>query len=183
MIGKALDSGAFFIALIRCISFFAASIDTMDKKRVLLLGGGGREHAIAWKISQSSSLDKLYVAPGNGGTSSVAQNLAFGDSDFEAMKAAILEHSIDLLVVGPEAPLVKGVREFVEQDDQISHVKIVGPGKVGAQLEGSKSFSKAFMHRHDIPTARSGEFTSEQLTEAQAFLDSFTPPKMKTNED
>ncbi|NQV51872.1 MAG: phosphoribosylamine--glycine ligase [Flavobacteriales bacterium] len=148
----------------------------MKKLRVLLLGGGGREHAIAWKIAQSELLDELFVAPGNGGTQAVATNLGFGDSDFEAMKQALLDHDIDLVVVGPEAPLVKGIREFIEGDAAIAHVKIVGPGKIGAQLEGSKSFSKQFMQRQGIPTARFGEFDAAQLADAKAFLDGFNPP-------
>lgn len=148
----------------------------MKKLNVLLLGSGGREHTLAWKMAQSPMLKHLFVAPGNGGTAEVATNLPFGDSDFEAMKSAILEYKIDLIVVGPEAPLVKGVREFVENDAQINHVKLVGPGKVGAQLEGSKAFSKAFMERQNIPTARYGEFNGEQLTEAKAFLSEFQPP-------
>lgn len=148
----------------------------MNKLRVLLLGGGGREHAIAWKISQSELLDHLFVAPGNGGTAEVATNLDFSETDFNALKSALLEHKIDLVVVGPEAPLVMGVREFIEEDSAINHVKIVGPGMVGAQLEGSKSFSKQFMQRHTIPTARFGEFDAEQLNDAIRFLDGFKPP-------
>ncbi len=148
----------------------------MKKLRVLLLGGGGREHAIAWKIAQSELLDELFVAPGNGGTQAVATNLGFGDSDFDSMKEAIIAHGIDMVVVGPEAPLVKGIREFIEGDAAIGHVKIVGPGKVGAQLEGSKSFSKQFMQRQGIPTARFGEFDAAQLADAKAFLDGFNPP-------
>lgn len=148
----------------------------MNKLRVLLLGGGGREHAIAWKISQSELLDHLFVAPGNGGTAEVATNLDFSETDFNALKSALLEHKIDLVVVGPEAPLVMGVREFIEEDSAINHIKIVGPGMVGAQLEGSKSFSKQFMQRHTIPTARFGEFDAEQLNDAIRFLDGFNPP-------
>lgn len=148
----------------------------MKKLNVLLLGSGGREHTIAWKMAQSPLLNQLFIAPGNGGTSEIAINLPFGDSDFEAMKMAILKYNIDLVVVGPEAPLVKGVREFVENDIDINHVKIVGPGKVGAQLEGSKAFSKAFMKRQNIPTARYGEFDQTQLHQAKAFLSEFKPP-------
>lgn len=148
----------------------------MDKLNVLLLGGGGREHAMAWKMAQSPLLNQLYIAPGNGGTAEVGTNLPFGDSDFEAIKLAIIENSISLVVVGPEAPLVKGVREFIENDDAIKHVKIVGPGAEGAQLEGSKAFSKAFMQRHNIPTARYGEFNGEQIESAKAFLSEFNPP-------
>ena len=142
----------------------------MNKLNVLLLGGGGREHALAWKIAQSEMLDTLYVAPGNGGTSEVATNLDFGDSDFDAMKAALLEHRIDLVVVGPEAPLVKGVRAFIENDPATSHVKVVGPGTKGAMMEGSKSFSKQFMEKHGIPTARFGEFNAQQVEAANSRL-------------
>jgi len=148
----------------------------MKKLNVLLLGGGGREHTLAWKIAQSEHLEKLYVAPGNGGTEEIATNLAFGDSDFDSMKEALIQHNIDLVVVGPEAPLVKGVREFIESDASLSHVKIVGPGREGAQLEGSKSYSKKFMERHHIPTARFGEFAADQLQDAISFLDQFNPP-------
>ena len=148
----------------------------MDKIKVLLLGGGGREHALAWKMVQSKMLDQLYIAPGNGGTAELGTNLPFGESDFEDMKLAILDHGIQLVVVGPEAPLVKGVREFIEDDSQINHVKIVGPGAEGAQLEGSKAFSKSFMIKHGIPTARYGEFNGDQINEAKAFLKEFNPP-------
>jgi len=148
----------------------------MDKLRVLLLGGGGREHAIAWKIVQSELLDQLFVAPGNGGTEEIATNLLFSETDFNALKEALIQHKIDLVVVGPEAPLVHGVREFIEGDAALSHVKIVGPGKEGAQLEGSKSFSKQFMQRHAIPTARFGEFDASRLNDAITFLDTFNPP-------
>lgn len=148
----------------------------MNNLNVLLLGGGGREHALAWKMAQSAKLNQLFIAPGNGGTSQVGQNLPFGDSDFDAMKETIKSHKIDLVVVGPEAPLVKGVREFIENDEEINHVKIVGPGAEGAQLEGSKAFSKAFMKRHNIPTARYGEFNGEQVEAAKAFLSEFEAP-------
>lgn len=148
----------------------------MEKLRVLLLGGGGREHALAWKIAQSPKLEKLFVAPGNGGTSAVATNLNFSETDFGALKQALVGEQIDLLVVGPEAPLVKGVREFVENDHEIAHVKIVGPGKAGAMLEGSKSFSKRFMQRHQIPTAAFGEFERHELNDAISFLNDLNPP-------
>jgi phosphoribosylamine---glycine ligase len=148
----------------------------MNKLNVLLLGGGGREHALAWKMAQSPKLNQLFIAPGNGGTSQVGKNLPFGDSDFDAMKEAIKAHKIDLVVVGPEAPLVKGVREFIENDEELKRVKIVGPGAEGAQLEGSKAFSKAFMERHEIPTARYGEFNGEQVEAAKAFLSEFEAP-------
>ncbi|MBT3648735.1 MAG: phosphoribosylamine--glycine ligase [Flavobacteriales bacterium] len=143
---------------------------------VLLLGGGGREHTIAWKLAQSPLLSQLYIAPGNGGTSDMGTNLPFSDSDFPAMREAILEHQITLVIVGPEAPLVKGVREFIESDPELMGVGVVGPGQVGAQMEGSKSFSKAFMERHGIPTAAYNEFDSNQLQEAINYLDDVNPP-------
>jgi phosphoribosylamine--glycine ligase len=121
-------------------------------------------------------LDQLFVAPGNGGTAAIATNLDFSDSDFDAMKQALIEHQIDLVVVGPEAPLVKGVRAFIESDPTLSSVKVVGPGTEGAEMEGSKSFSKQFMERHGIPTAAFGEFTGQDLDSAKAFLDRFEPP-------
>ncbi|MEX2597244.1 MAG: phosphoribosylamine--glycine ligase [Salibacteraceae bacterium] len=148
----------------------------MKKLRVLLLGGGGREHALAWKINQSEWLEQLYVAPGNSGTAQVATNLAFSDGDFGAMKNALIENEVDLVVVGPEAPLVKGLREFIESDKEIDHVRIVGPGAKGARLEGSKSFSKQFMKRHSIPTASFGEFGKDQLSAAFDFLESMNAP-------
>ncbi|MEZ4721458.1 MAG: phosphoribosylamine--glycine ligase [Flavobacteriales bacterium] len=143
---------------------------------VLLLGGGGREHALAWKIAQSPQLGRLWVAPGNAGTLSVAENLNISETDFLAIKQVILDNDVHMLVVGPEAPLVKGIREYIECDSDTEHVKIVGPGREGAKLEGSKSFSKDFMHRHKIPTAKYGKFNAKDLDSAKAFLDSLNPP-------
>jgi phosphoribosylamine--glycine ligase len=148
----------------------------MEKLRVLLLGSGGREHALAWKISQSPMLDALYVAPGNGGTDALATNLNIDECDFEAIKSAVLSFNINLVVVGPEAPLVKGIRDFFEHDPVLNEVKLVGPNKEAAQMEGSKSFSKQFMQRHGIPTAAFGEFNANELEQAKAFLDAFKPP-------
>jgi phosphoribosylamine---glycine ligase len=148
----------------------------MDKLNVLLLGGGGREHALAWKIAQSELLNKLYIAPGNGGTWQHGINLNFSETDFPAIKDAILTHDVKLLVIGPEGPLVKGIREYIACDSATEHVRIIGPGRDGAKLEGSKSFSKEFMKRHKIPTARYRHFASDQLAEAKEFLSEFKPP-------
>lgn len=143
---------------------------------VLILGSGGREHTLAYKISQSSSLDQLYVAPGNAGTAKMATNLAISESDFEAVKKAVLEHNIAMVVVGPEAPLVEGIADFFEADPELKHVNVVGPKKKGAQLEGSKDFSKAFMARHDIPTAAYATFDASTLNEAYKFLETLKAP-------
>lgn len=148
----------------------------MDNINVLLLGGGGREHALAWKISQSARLGQLFIAPGNAGTKDAGTNLPIKETDFEEIRKAIVEHHIALVVVGPEAPLVQGIREFIEQSEETAHVKVVGPGKEGARLEGSKSFSKEFMQRHAIPTARYGKFDAGSLAEAKNFLKEFQPP-------
>lgn len=149
---------------------------TMKKLNVLLLGGGGREHAIAWKLAQSESLNQLYIAPGNGGTAEVGTNLEIGETNFPEIKRAIIDNQIDLLIVGPEAPLVKGIREYIESDVDTENVRIIGPGRAGAQLEGSKSFSKEFMAKHGIPTAKYGVFNSTELEEAKDFLHKMNPP-------
>ena len=122
--------------------------------KVLLLGSGGREHALAWKIKESERLTKLYVAPGNAGTEEVAENVDLKVTDFEALAAFVKEKDIDMLVVGPGDPLVEGVRDYFEADGRFPDLMIVGPGKAGARLEGSKDFAKEFMTRHGIPTAR-----------------------------
>lgn len=137
---------------------------------VLLLGSGGREHAFAWKMSQSPLLSNLYIAPGNPGTAEIGTNLPIAVTDFEGIKSAIISHHIELVVVGPEEPLVRGIRDFIEADAMISHVGIVGPGKLGAQLEGSKDFSKNFMNRHKIPTAKSETFIKDTIEEGLAYL-------------
>ncbi|MDF0692359.1 phosphoribosylamine--glycine ligase [Aquirufa ecclesiirivi] len=137
---------------------------------VLLLGSGGREHAFAWKISQSPLLSQLYIAPGNPGTAQLGINLPFGFSDFTAIVEAIRTHQIELVIVGPEEPLVKGVRDFIESQEDLQHVGIVGPGALGAQLEGSKDFSKNFMHAHGVPTAASKTFTKDNGEEGLAYL-------------
>jgi phosphoribosylamine--glycine ligase len=130
---------------------------------VLILGSGGREHAIAWKISQSTLLSKLFVAPGNPGTAEVATNLSISLSDFQAIKEAVIRNDIHLVVVGPEVPLVEGLADFFYADAALAHVKFVGPDKHAAQLEGSKDFAKQFMARHGVPTARYATFLSHEL--------------------
>ena len=144
--------------------------------RVLLLGSGGREHAIAWKISQSSILDELFIAPGNAGTKKHGKNLDLKLTDFEAIKQAVLQHAIDMVVVGPEEPLVLGIYDYFQQDPELKNVALIGPSKEGAQLEGSKDFAKAFMSRHRIPTAKYGTFDAQTLTEGLRFLDAMKGP-------
>ena len=143
---------------------------------VLLLGSGGREHALAWKIVQSQQLDQLYCLPGNPGTAQLAINLPGNPSDFATVRQALLDHQVDLLVVGPEEPLVKGIRDQVEADPALQHVGIVGPGTAGARLEGSKEFAKCFMERHGIPTAAYRSFGAEDLEAAKEFLKTLKPP-------
>lgn len=144
--------------------------------RVLLLGSGGREHAIAWKISQSSILDELFIAPGNAGTKKHGKNLDLKINDFEAIKQAVIQHAIDMVVVGPEEPLVLGIYDYFKQDPELKNVGLIGPSKDGAQLEGSKDFAKAFMSRHRIPTAKYGTFDANTLTEGLRFLDAMKGP-------
>ena len=143
---------------------------------VLIIGSGGREHAFAWKIAQSPQLSSLFIAPGNPGTASLGTNLSIGVADLVGIAQAIREHQIDLVVVGPEEPLVKGVRDYIESQEDLKHVGIVGPGSEGAQLEGSKDFSKNFMHRHGVPTAASQTFTKESIDAGLAYLDTQSLP-------
>jgi phosphoribosylamine--glycine ligase len=143
---------------------------------ILVIGSGGREHAFAWKIRQSRHCTELFVAPGNAGTSSIATNVAIGAEDFDALGKFCAAQSIGLVVVGPEAPLVKGIRDFFEQTPGLQNIPIVGPGKAGAQLEGSKDFSKQFMVRHSIPTARARTFDSSEVNEATRYLATCNPP-------
>ena len=143
---------------------------------VLIIGSGGREHAFAWKIAQSPQLSSLFIAPGNPGTASLGTNLSIGVADLVGIVQAIRENQIDLVVVGPEEPLVKGVRDYIESQDDLKHVGIVGPGAEGAQLEGSKDFSKNFMHRHGVPTAASQTFTKESIDAGLAYLDTQSLP-------
>ena len=143
---------------------------------VLILGSGGREHAFAWKISQSKLLQNLYIAPGNAGTANCGINVAISLTDFEAIKNLVWEKDINLVLVGPEDPLVNGLHDFFLQDDILKDIPVIGPKKDGAQLEGSKDFSKAFMKKHGIPTARYGTFTKESLKDGFNFLDSLQAP-------
>lgn len=143
---------------------------------ILLLGSGGREHALAWKIAQSPKLTKLFIAPGNPGTAQVGTNLEIAADNFQALKVAALEHKIDLILVGPEDPLVKGVVNYFADNKEVSHIPVVGPDIIGAQLEGSKDFSKQFMFRHNIPTAGYLSVTAENIEEGIEFLSSLKAP-------
>ena len=144
--------------------------------KVLLLGSGGREHALAWKINQSERLTKLYVAPGNAGTAEIAENVNIKVTDFEALANFVENNAIDVLVVGPEDPLVEGIRDYFEADARFARLMIVGPGKAGAILEGSKDFAKEFMFRHHIPTAGYLTVTKDNLEKGFAFLETLKPP-------
>lgn len=143
---------------------------------ILLVGSGGREHALAWKITQSPKLSALFIAPGNAGTSAVGQNLNIDVSDFSAVKSAVLKHNIDLVFVGPEDPLVNGIVDFFENDSELNSVPVVGPNKVAAKLEGSKDFSKKFMEKHSIPTARYFSVSKNNIEEGIDFLKKLRPP-------
>jgi len=143
---------------------------------ILLLGSGGREHALATKFSESELCKNLYVAPGNAGTQDIATNITLNINDFDAVKAQLLHLKIDLLVVGPEDPLVNGITDFVKKDDRINHVKVVGPTQAGASLEGSKERAKQFMEKHHIPTAKYKSFNKNQVEEAKAFLHEMQSP-------
>ncbi|MDE6879007.1 MAG: phosphoribosylamine--glycine ligase [Odoribacter sp.] len=143
---------------------------------VLLLGNGGREHALAWKMLQSPELKKLYVAPGNAGTAQIAENVNIGVTDFPVIADFVAEKGVDMVVVGPEDPLVEGIRDYLEADGRFKDLKIIGPGKAGAILEGSKDFAKEFMQRHHIPTAAYRTVTSAQVEEGKAFLRTLKPP-------
>ena len=144
--------------------------------KILLLGSGGREHALAWKIAQSSLTEKLYIAPGNAGTASVGENVALKADDFDAVAAFVLENGIDMVVVGPEDPLVKGIVDYFKSDSRLAGIPVIGPTKAAAQLEGSKDFAKQFMMRHGIPTAAYRTFTSETLEEGLKFLETLKAP-------
>lgn len=143
---------------------------------ILLLGSGGREHAFAWKMIQSSLCDKLFVAPGNAGTASIANNINISPTDFDAVKALVLKEKVEMVVVGPEDPLVKGIFDFFKNDDDLKHIPVIGPSKRGAQLEGSKEFAKEFLMRHKIPTAAYDSFTAETVEEGCIFLETLQPP-------
>ena len=143
---------------------------------VLILGSGGREHALAWKISQSSSCNKLLIAPGNAGTDLVGVNKNINVTDFDAIKHLVIDEDIEMVVVGPEGPLVNGIYDFFKNDNDLNNVSIIGPSKEGAQLEGSKKFAKEFMQRHNIPTAKYKSFDKDSLQEGYDFLESLSPP-------
>ena len=148
----------------------------MKKLNILVLGSGGREHTFCWKLAQSKMTDRLFVAPGNAGTKALATNLDIGVNDFDALKNAVIQNNIDLVVVGPEDPLVNGIHDFFLNNDQLKKIPVIGPQKLGATLEGSKEFAKDFMSRHKIPTAQYGSFTPEKIQEGYAFLEQMKPP-------
>lgn len=144
--------------------------------KLLLLGSGGREHALAWKIAQSPKIEKLYIAPGNAGTSNVGENVAIHADDFAAIKEFVVKNDINMVVVGPEDPLVKGVYDYFKSDEELKHIPVIGPSKAGAVLEGSKEFAKGFMQRHHIPTAGYKSITATNLEEGLAFLETLQAP-------
>jgi phosphoribosylamine--glycine ligase len=144
--------------------------------KLLLLGSGGREHALAWKIAQSPKVEKLYIAPGNAGTSEVGENVAMKADDFDAIAAFVLDKQVDIVVVGPEDPLVKGIVDYFKANEAVRHIPVVGPSQEGAQLEGSKDFAKAFMKRHNIPTAAYATFDGTQVEEGCQFLETLQAP-------
>lgn len=143
---------------------------------VLILGSGGREHALAWKIAQSNKLNNLFIAPGNAGTKNLGTNCEINVADFDQIKQLVINNNIDLVIVGPEDPLVNGIHDFFLNDAQLKSVGVIGPQKYAAQLEGSKEFAKKFMVKHGIPTAAYKSFTKENLTEGYAFLETLNPP-------
>ena len=143
---------------------------------ILLLGSGGREHAFAWKMLQSSKCTKLFVAPGNAGTNSIAVNVNINPTDFEVIKTFVIQEKVEMLVVGPEDPLVLGIFDFFQNNDQLKHIPVIGPSKKGAKLEGSKEFAKEFLVKHSIPTAAYGSFTAETVEAGCAFLETLQPP-------
>lgn len=143
---------------------------------ILVLGSGGREHTFAWKIKQSAKCDKLFVAPGNAGTAQIAENLPISVNDFEAIKKAVLSNDIQMVVVGPEDPLVLGIYDYFQQDEVLKNISVIGPSKAAARLEGSKEFAKEFMVRHGVPTAKYDSFTAETAEQGCEFLTSLQPP-------
>ena len=143
---------------------------------ILLLGSGGREHAFAWKMIQSPLCDTLFVAPGNAGTAQIAKNVAISATDFDAVKALVIQENIELVVVGPEDPLVKGIFDFFKNDADLKNIPVIGPSKLGATLEGSKEFAKEFLMKHKIPTAAYDSFTAEMVEKGCEFLSTLQPP-------
>ena len=144
--------------------------------RILLLGSGGREHALAWKIAQSSKCEKLFIAPGNAGTADCGENITMKADDFEAIKSFVVNNGVNMVVVGPEDPLVKGIYDEFKADARTKDIPVIGPSKAGAVLEGSKDFAKGFMQRHHIPTAKYATFDGEHLQEGLAYLEQLEPP-------
>lgn len=143
---------------------------------ILVLGSGGREHTLTWKIAQSNHVDHLFVAPGNAGTAAIATNVTLSPNDFEAVKELVVNENIDMVVVGPEDPLVQGIYDYFQEQDELKSVHVIGPSKTGAILEGSKEFAKEFMSRHNVPTAAYQSFTAESLEAGYAFLETLKPP-------
>lgn len=143
---------------------------------ILLIGSGGREHTMAWKLAQSPKLSQLYIAPGNAGTSQHGVNVAINPENFPLLKTFCLEKKIDMVVVGPEAPLVAGIADFISEDEELAHIPVIGPKKAGALLEGSKDFSKAFMLRNNVPTGAAKTFDKSTLSEGMAYLETQQPP-------
>ena len=144
--------------------------------KILLLGSGGREHALAWKIAQSEKVEKLYIAPGNAGTAQCGENVAIAADDFESLKSFVVENGISMVVVGPEDPLVKGIYDNFKSDARTADIAVIGPSKAGAELEGSKDFAKGFMKRHGIPTAKYQTFNGTNIEEGLKFLETLNPP-------
>ena len=149
---------------------------TTQTMTILILGSGGREHTFAWKIAQSPLCKSLYVAPGNSGTAEIAQNVNIGVTDFPAIKTLVLDKQIDMVVVGPEDPLVQGVHDFFLNDEALKHISVIGPQQAAAELEGSKEFAKEFMMRHNIPTAAYQSFNASNVEDGYAFLETLNPP-------
>uniref|UniRef100_UPI00345BEA21 phosphoribosylamine--glycine ligase n=1 Tax=uncultured Eudoraea sp. TaxID=1035614 RepID=UPI00345BEA21 len=143
---------------------------------ILIIGAGGREHTLAWKLKQSPKLNKLFVAPGNAGTAAIAFNVPIDVNDFEAIKTLVNKEGIDMVVVGPEDPLVNGIHDFFLKDSELKHVSVIGPRKMAANLEGSKEYAKEFLFRHNIPTAAYKSFTPDILEEGYSFLETLKPP-------
>ena len=143
---------------------------------VLILGSGAREHAFAWKIAKSSMCNKLFIAPGNAGTSELGTNVEVEVNDFERIKKLAIDEEIDMLIVGPEDPLVNGIFDFFNETEDLKHITVIGPSKQGARLEGSKEFAKEFMQKYNIPTAKYEAFTKNNLEDGFAFLDTLNPP-------
>jgi phosphoribosylamine--glycine ligase len=165
-----------FNANLNSKEFIFAHHNNHNKMTILLLGSGGREHALAWKMLQSSKCTKLFVAPGNAGTGSIATNVNLKITDFEAIKSLALSEKIEMVVVGPEDPLVKGIFDFFQNDTELNHIPVIGPSKKGAQLEGSKEFAKKFLVKNNIPTASYDSFTKETVEKGCSFLETLQPP-------